>query len=124
MIVLGLDNPKMYLREICHRVKEITNTEVSSAIWLASYGITQKKISACCVVQRRVDYRGSFLPTFFSKEMLVWVDDMGCEMLRKFGYSIHSETAVCHGSWKESIRYRCTSKFSGGYGQLLHPPCH
>ena len=81
VIGLVLDNPKMYLSEVCHRVKEITNTEVSSATicnLLASYGITRKKIQHVAL-QRRVDYRGLFVAnvSFFPKEMLVWVDETG-----------------------------------------------
>lgn len=78
VIGLVLDNPKMYLSEVCHQVKEITNTEVSSATicnLLASYGITRKKIQHVAL-QRRVDYRGLFVAnvSFFSeREMLVWV---------------------------------------------------
>ena len=102
VIGLVLDNPKLYLSEVCHHVKAITNTEISPATicnLLASYGITRKKIQHVAL-QRRVDYRGLFIAniSFFPKEVLVWIDETGCdnrEMLRKFGYSIRGERAVC-----------------------------
>ena len=101
VIGLVLDNPKLYLHEVCHHVKEITNTEVSPATicsLLASYGITRKKIQHVAL-QRRVEYRGLYIAniSFFPKEVLVWVDETGCdnrEMLRKFGYSIRGERAI------------------------------
>ena len=72
VIGLVLDNPKMYLSEVCHQVKEITNTEVSSATICnlpASYGITRKKVQHVAL-QRRVDYRGLFVAnvSFFRKK--------------------------------------------------------
>ena len=43
VIGLVLDNPKLFLCEVCCHVKEVTNTEVSPATicnLIASYGIT------------------------------------------------------------------------------------
>lgn len=71
---LVLDNPKLYLREVCHRVKEITNTEVSPATicnLLASHGITRKKIQHVAL-QRRVEYRLPIFPSFQKKSLFGW----------------------------------------------------
>ena len=47
VIGLILDNPSLYLREICSKAKETTNTEVSPSTicrMLALHGINKKKI--------------------------------------------------------------------------------
>lgn len=78
-----------------------TNTEVSPSTvckLLASYGLTRKKIQHVAL-QRNMKHRGLFTANIssFPKEMLVWVDETGCdkrEMLRKSGYSFRGERAV------------------------------
>ena len=51
--------------------------------------------------QRSLKHRAAFIAeiSYFPKEMLVWVDETGCDkidMLRKFGYAFRGERAVCH----------------------------
>ena len=81
MVTLVLDQPNLYLGELCSAIKEITNIQVSPSTLcklLARYGLTGKKIQYVAV-QRRLEYRGHFIATIsaFSKEMLVWVDETG-----------------------------------------------
>ena len=102
VVTLVLDQPNLYLGEICSTIKEITNIQVSPSTLcklLARYGLTRKKIQYVAA-QRRLEYRGHFIATIsaFSKEMLVWVDETGCDkrdLLRKYGYSFCGQRAVC-----------------------------
>ena len=66
---------------------------------LASYGMTRKKVQHIAL-QRCLDLRASFVANVFtfSKEMFVWVDETGSkmkDMLRKYGYALRGERAVC-----------------------------
>ena len=102
VVTLVLEKPNFYLGELCSAIKEITNIQVSPSTLcrlLARYGLTRKKIQFVAA-QRRLEYRADFIATIsvFSKEMLVWVDETGCDKrdtLRKYGYSFRGERAVC-----------------------------
>ena len=67
---------------------------------LASYGFTRKKVQHVAL-QRCLDLRALFMASVytFTKEMLVWVDETGSnmkDMLRKYGYALRGERAICH----------------------------
>ena len=125
IIGLVLDNPSMYLGEICSEIKHTTGVEVTpSSICklLRKFGLTRKKIQHVAL-QRSVEYRGAFVADIscYRKEMLVWVDEVGCDkrnMLRKFGYSLRGERAVCHrllvrGKRVSAIAAMCCSGMLG-----------
>ncbi len=86
--------PELHLSE---KVDEISGTAVSISTLcrlLARHGFTHKKIA----LQRRVDFRASFMATasLFRKEMFVWVDETGSnlkDMLRLYGYALVSYPA-------------------------------
>ena len=88
--------------ETASKVEEISGTVVSTATLcrlLASYGMTRKKVQHVAL-QRCLDLRASFVASVFTfaKEMFVWVDESGSNlkgMLRKYGYTLRGERAVC-----------------------------
>ena len=79
IIGIVLENPTMYLGEVCHLVQEVTATEISpSSICklLAMHGLTRKKIQQVAI-QRSIDYRAQFMVdvSHFVSNMFVWVDE-------------------------------------------------
>ena len=83
IIGLLLDNPSMYLGEICSKIKHATSVEVTPSSvckLLRKFGFTRKKIQHVAL-QRCVEYRGAFVADMacYRKEMLVWVDEVGCD---------------------------------------------
>ena len=97
-----LDSPTLQLSEIASKVEEMSGTVVSTSMLcrlLASYGMTRKKVQHVAL-QRCLDLRASLVANVFtfSKEMFVWVDETGSnmkDMLRKYGYALRGERAVC-----------------------------
>lgn len=103
IVGIVLENPSLYLREICSLVKEVTGTEVSPSMIcrvLSANGFTRKKIQHVAL-QRSMQFRAAFIANiaaYFPKEMLVWVDETGCDkrdLLRRYGYAFRGERAVC-----------------------------
>ena len=102
IIGMILDSPTLQLSEIASKVEEMSGTVVSTSTLcrlLASYGMTRKKVQHVAL-QRCLDLRASFVASVFtfSKEMFVWVDETGSnmkDMLRKYGYALRGERAVC-----------------------------
>ena len=91
-----------YLHEVCSEIKSATGLTVAPSTvckMLKQYGYTRKKIQHIAT-QRSKEYRASFIAdmSFYKKEMLVWVDESGCDkrnLLRKFGYSLRGERTIC-----------------------------
>ena len=98
-----LDNPSIYLHEVCQEVKECFDLTIAPSTickLLKRYGITRKKIRQ--VARQRCNaLRGAFMAqTFlFNREMFVWVDETGTDkrdQLRKYGYALRGTTPVYH----------------------------
>ena len=97
-----IENPSMYLREICSEIKDITDTDVSPSTIcrvLSAHGFTRKKVQHVALHQS-ILYRANFIANIscFPKEMLVWIDETGCDkrdLLRKYGYSFRGERSTC-----------------------------
>ena len=80
----------------------ITNS--TSFLWRlkmlqVQYGFSPKKIQHIAL-QRNLSQQASFIANIscYPKEMLVWVDETGCErrnLLRKYGYSFRGMRAEC-----------------------------
>jgi len=105
LLILGLlmENPGMYLVEICSKIQEVTGTTVSGATacrLLQKHGYTRKKIRQVAK-QRCEELRGLFMARVFNfpREFLVWCDETGSDrrdQIRKFGYSLRGLTPVYH----------------------------
>ena len=103
LLIIGivLENPTMYLGEVCQLVQEVTATQISPSTickLLAMHGLSRKKIQQVAI-QRSVDYRAQFMVdvSHFASDMFVWVDETSCDrrdMFCKFGYSFRSERAT------------------------------
>ncbi len=101
IIGLIMAYPELHLSEIAEKVEEISGTTVSISTLcrlLARHGFTHKKIQHVAL-QRRVDFRASFMATasLFRKEMFMWVDETGSnlkDMLRLYGYALCGERTV------------------------------
>ena len=101
IVGLILANPTMQLSELCSKVQEISGTEVSVSTLcrlLARYGFSRKRIQRVASL-RNDDLRGKFMADVvsFNRDMLVWIDESGCnnkDCLRTYGHSIRGERAV------------------------------
>ena len=97
-----LDNPSIYLHELQRQVEETTNTSVSeSTIWrfLHREKFSRKKLTRIAS-QRSEELQEKFLIdcSAFEPEMLVFVDEMGCDRhsaMRRFGYSLRGLLMNC-----------------------------
>ena len=105
LFILGLilENPSMYLSEICARVEEISQVEVSQATVcriLKRHGFTRKKVRQVAK-QRSESLRGLFMVQVLlhRRAQFVWLDETGCDnrnCMRKYGYAIRGETPEYH----------------------------
>ena len=103
IIAIVMENPCMYLREICQRIEEATHTRVSGSTVsriLRKNGYTRKKIQQVAR-QRSVEYRAAFMAQVlqYDQEYFVWVDETGSDAknhIRKFGYALRGQTPVYH----------------------------
>ena len=105
LLILGLilDNPSLYLSEVCEKIEELSGILVSQATvcrLLKKYGLTRKKVRQIAL-QRSDSLRGAFIAQalLYKRELFVWVDETGCDRrncIRKFGYAFRGATPVCH----------------------------
>ena len=105
LLVVGflLDNPALYLNEICQKLFDVTNVVVSVPAMcriIRRHGFTRKKIQQIAS-QRCSEYRGDFMAEaqFYKREQFVWIDESGCDKsdnIRKFGYALRGERPVYH----------------------------
>ena len=101
-IGLVFEYPMLHLQEIASNAEEITGTVVSTSILcrlLGCHGFTRKKVQSVAL-QRSLDLRALYMANVtFVKDMFVWVDETGSdlkEMLRRYGYALRGERAVCN----------------------------
>ena len=103
VVGLVLENPCLYLREICKQVEEISGLSVSGptiCCLLRRYGLTRKRIQKVAL-KRQLEYRADFMAEIlhYPREQLVWIDEMGCDRrdaMRQYGYAIRGETPIYH----------------------------
>ena len=105
LYVVGLimENPTLYLAEICQHIHEVfaLNVTLSTVCrLLRSYRITRKKIR-CITLQRYDTLRGAFRAqcSNFSVDKFVWIDETGSDArshARKYGYVLRGLTLVTH----------------------------
>ena len=122
LIIIGLilDNPGLYLGEICQNIADVTGTRISSPTVcriLRKHGLTRKKIQQVAL-QRSAITRAKFMADmqFFYTNQLVWLDETGCDRrdhIRKHGYSLRGERPVYHrflhrGNRVSTITAMCT----------------
>ena len=103
ILVIGLllNQPDMYLRELCQHITNTTGVIVSEPTIcriLRKHGLTRKKIRQVAV-QRCSVMRGQFMAemSLFSSEQLVWIDETGCrnkDCIRAAGYALRGMTPV------------------------------
>ena len=98
-----LENPSMFLHEVCGEIKRYFDITVSPPILcrlLKSYGVTRKKIRQAAL-QRCDILRGAYMSQcfMFHPKMFVFVDETGSDHrshIRKFGYALRGATPVTH----------------------------
>ena len=103
LIIVGLllDDPSMYLSEVCQKISTLAGLEVSPATIcrvIHRNGFTRKKLQQTAL-QRSVEYRGQFFAEvqFYDVKQFVWMDETGSDdRNRRFGYSLRGEAPVCH----------------------------
>ena len=101
ILALLMENPGLYLVEMCLKIQEVTGTTVSGATvcrLLRKHGYTRKKIRQVAK-QRSEELRGLFMARVlqFPREFFVWLDETGSDnrdQIRKFGYSLRGVTPV------------------------------
>lgn len=99
IIAILLEQPDIYLREICEYIHSATGTSVSESTIcrvLKRHGYTRKKIRQVAS-QRCSDLRAHFMAemTWFSVDKIVWLDETGSDKkttIRKFGHSLRGTT--------------------------------
>lgn len=104
IVGLVLENPSLYLQEMCRDVADVLGKQVSAPTIcrvLARHGFTRKKIQQVAK-QRNASLRAAFAAEImhcFHRNMLVWVDETGCDRrshIRKCGYAFRGEAPVYH----------------------------
>ena len=105
LIVIGLllENPGLYLGEVCGVVADVTGVHVSASTIcriIHKHGFTRKKIQQVAL-QRSAEYRGQFIAEvqLHKVEQFIWIDETGCDrrdQARNFGYSLKRERPVYH----------------------------
>ena len=105
MIMTILDNPSMFLDEVCRSVRSNLDLDISPSTIcrvMRRYGliITRKRIRQ--VAKQSCDsLRGAFMAqcfTFRSRTMFVWVDETGSDnraSIRQYGYALRGVTPTC-----------------------------
>ena len=97
IIALLIENPCLYLHEICELIKEASNLEVSASTVcriIHKNGFTRKKVQTIAK-QRSIDYRAQFQ----AQCHFVWVDETGSDArdhIRKFGYQFQGIAPTYH----------------------------
>ena len=100
---LIMENPCLYLQEMCRQMEEATGIQVSgSTVYrvLRKNGFTRKKVQTIAK-QRSVQYRSIFRARVlqFTPNHFVWVDETGSDArnhIRKYGYAMRGITPVYH----------------------------
>ena len=95
-----IENPSVYLSEVCCMIHDITGETVSPPTicrLLKRYGFSRKKIRQIAL-QRCESLRGAFMAQafLFQREMLVWSDETGSpvrDAIRKYGYALRGMRA-------------------------------
>jgi len=103
IIGLLMENPGLYLVEICQKIKTATGVSVSGATVcrvLKRNGYTRKKIVQIAR-QRCTRYRGAFMAQVmhYPVQYFVWVDETGSDYrdnIRKFGYQLRGLAPTYH----------------------------
>ena len=105
LYVVGLiiENPSLYLAEICQHIFDVYALTVSPSTvcrLLKVYGISRKKMRSIAL-QRCDTLRGAFRAhcSTFNADMFVWVDETGSDSrshARKYGYALRGLTPVFH----------------------------
>lgn len=93
IISLLLENPGLYLDEICSKIRDSTGVTVSGSTVcrvIRRNGLTRKKITQVAK-QRCMTYRGMYMADIihYPSDFFVWVDETGSDKrdhVRKFGY--------------------------------------
>ena len=105
LLIVGLlmENPSLYLGEICQEVQGTLGIQVSPSTVcriIHRNGFTRKKIQQVAT-QRSTEFRGRFIAEVqhYHQDQFVWVDESGCDrrdQIRKFGYALRGERPVYH----------------------------
>jgi len=85
LIVIGLllENPGLYLGDVCGVVANVTGVHVSASticLIIHKHGFTNKKIRQVAL-QRSAEYRGQFIAEvqLHKVEQFIWIDETGCD---------------------------------------------
>ena len=105
LYILGLlmDNPGLYLRDVCLKVTEATGVQLSASTvckLLQRHGYSRKIIRQVAK-QRSEEQRGIFMARTFPypRNFFVWLDETGSDCrshTRKYGYSLKGVTPIYH----------------------------
>ena len=105
MFIIGLvlENPCLYLQELCYQVQDVCSKSVSPSTicrLLYRHGLTRKKVQKIAI-ERSIEFRADFITEMlnYPREQLVWIDEMGSDRrdaMRQYGYAIRGETPQCH----------------------------
>ena len=117
LLIVGLilNQPDMYLRELCQHVHTVTGVQVSelTICRILKNGLTIKKLQQVAG-QRCSNLRGRFMAEMscFSSSQLVWVDETGCkakDSIRRAGYALRGMTPICTHFLHQGRRVSCVA---------------
>ena len=103
MVGLVLQNPTIYLSEVCSKIYDECGLQASPSTicrLLFSYGITHKKVGYVAL-QRCNSLRGAYMAQsfMFTTDKFVWIDETGTDardQSRKYGYALRGQRPVVH----------------------------
>ena len=121
---LVLEQPGIYLLEICRQLSQFTGTEVSEATvcrFLKKAGFTRTKIQLVAIQQSEV-CRARYMNEMqqYAADMIVFLDETGSDRrdsMRKFGYSLRGKRTKSHRLLIRGRRVSAISAMST-YGML------
>ena len=103
LLIIGMlmQNPCMYLHEICNRIEEVSGLHVAGSTvcrTLQRNGYTRKKVQAIAL-EWSTQYRGIYQANIshLTADHFAWVDETGSDArnhIRKFGYTLIGVTPM------------------------------
>ena len=102
-----MQHHNIHLLEICKEIELFSGVSVSPSTiccLLKRYNFSRKKLQFIAT-ERNPNYRAEVVS--YPREMLVWVDETGCDMratMRLYGYSLIGQRATCHHTYVRGKR--------------------
>ena len=119
ILCLVVENPGLYLREMCQLVYDstgVSTSESSICRLLRRNGFTRKKITQVAK-QKTISFRGKYMADVlnYPRDYFVWADESGSDcrnQIRRCGYALKGEPPVYHRFLSRGTRYSAIAAIS------------